>query len=295
MYFSVNTSYKVYMISQIMREESSRLFTMLFSEKKEALELYNALTKRQYTNYDGFTIAILGNVVCLSMKNDVSLMIDARNTLRDLKKLFSLLLSVNSEKKTNLKSITFPLPSCVVMYYGRDDIPDYQAEVLSDSLAMGDESISIETKVHILNMNSGHNQELIKACKTLQDYMEYVDRVRKYQERMSIDEAVEKAIDECIQDNILTHFLCEHRAVVKTMSIDEFDQKKLLEMEKYAIYQDGIEEGKREGARNMLRELVAKKLVQGIFIEEISEILEISISKVCALVEEIYEVEEENI
>ena len=283
------------MISQIMREESSRLFTMPFSEKKEALELYNALTKRQYTNFDGFAIAILGNVVCLSMKNDVSLMIDARNTLRDLKKLFSLLLSVNSEKKTNTRSITFPLTSCVVMYYGRDDVPDYQAEVLSDSLAMGDESISIETKVHILNINSGHNQELLKACKTLQDYMEYVDRVRNYQERMSIDEAVEKAIDECIQDNILTRFLCKHRDVVKTMSLDEFDQKKLLEMEKYAIYQDGIEEGKREGARNMLRELVAKKLVQGVFIEEISEILEISISKVCALVEEIYEIEEEKI
>lgn len=281
------------MISQIMREESSRLFTMLFSEKKEALELYNALTKRQYTNFDGFAIVILGNVVCLSMKNDVSLMIDARNTLRDLKKLFSLLLSVNSEKKTNLKSISFPLPSCVVMYYGREDVPDYQAEVLSDSLAMGDESISIEIKVHILNINSGHNQELLKACKTLQDYMEYVDRVRNYQERMPIDKAVEKAIDECIQDNILTQFFCEHRAIVKTMSIDEFDQKKLLEMEKYAIYQDGIEEGKREGARNMLRELVAKKLVQGVFIEEISEILEISISKVCALVEEIYEIEEE--
>ena len=66
-------------------------------------------------------------------------------------------------------------------------------------------------------------------------------------------------------------------------------------MEKYAIYQDGIEAGKREGARNMMRELVAKKLVQGVFIEEISEILEISISKVCALVEEIYEIEEEKI
>jgi len=281
------------MINQPVREESSRLFTMLFSEKKEALDLYNAITKRHYVDSDGFAIAILGNVICLSMKNDVSIVIEARNSLRDLKKLFSLMLSVNSEK--GAKRITFPLSSCVVLYQGIEDIPDYKTEILSDSLAMGGESISIETKVHIININSGHNQELLKACKTLQDYVEYVDCIRNNQKQMPIDEAVEKAIEECIQDNILTSFLCEHRAVVKEVSIAEFDLAKLFEIEKIEIYQDGIEKGRREGARNMMRELVAKKLVQGVLIEEIAEILEISISKVCALVEEIYEIEEENI
>ncbi len=66
-------------------------------------------------------------------------------------------------------------------------------------------------------------------------------------------------------------------------------------LEKSAVYQEGIEKGRREGAENMLRELVAKKIVQGVMIEEIADILEISIPKVCALIEEIYEIQEEDI
>lgn len=58
-------------------------------------------------------------------------------------------------------------------------------------------------------------------------------------------------------------------------------------------YQAGREQGLCEGAQNMLRELVAKKIIQGIPIEEIAEMLEISIQKVCLFIEEIYSVGEE--
>jgi len=46
--------------------------------------------------------------------------------------------------------------------------------------------------------NEGHNQELAKKSPTLHQYMIFVDIVRKYQEQMKFDMAIEKAVDECI-------------------------------------------------------------------------------------------------
>ena len=52
----------------------------------------------------------------------------------------------------------------------------------------------------------GHNVELLKTCNTLRDYSEYTWRVRQYARQMPIKEAVEKAVNECIQEGILAEF-----------------------------------------------------------------------------------------
>ena len=64
-------------------------------------------------------------------------------------------------------------------------------------------------------------------------------------------------------------------------------------LEEYDSYKAGMDQGLREGSQNMLRELVAKKIIQGIPIEEIADMLEISIPKVCLFIEEIYSVGDE--
>ena len=51
----------------------------------------------------------------------------------------------------------------------------------------------------MLNVNSGHNKELMKMSHTLWEYAEYTARVRKYAEEMELAEAVERAIEECIK------------------------------------------------------------------------------------------------
>lgn len=42
---------------------------------------------------------------------------------------------------------------------------------------------------------------------TVHQYMIFVDTVRKYQEQMKFDMAIEKAVDECIRNEILEDFL----------------------------------------------------------------------------------------
>lgn len=87
------------------------------------------------------------------------------------------------------------------------------------------------------------------ACRTLWEYAEYTDRVRRYAKELSIAEAVERAITECIREGILKEFLRKNRAEAKRMSIYEYDQEKHLRQEREASWEKGREAGKEEGMK----------------------------------------------
>ena len=70
-------------------------------------------------------------------------------------------------------------------------------------------------KAVMLNINKGHNRKLMETCRTLHDYAEYTSRVREYAAKMPLDEAVERAITECISEGILADFLRKNRAEAK--------------------------------------------------------------------------------
>ena len=78
----------------------------------------------------------------------------------------------------------------------------------------------------MLNINPGNNDLLLRACKTLRDYVEYTSRVRAYAEEMELEEAVERTIAECISEGILADFLTKSRAEAMKMSIYEYDEQR---------------------------------------------------------------------
>ena len=117
----------------------------------------------------------------------------------------------------------------------------------------------------MLNINRGHNEKLKEMCKSLKDYSEYTARVREYAQVKPVEEAVEQAISECIQEGILSEFLKQNRAEAKQVSIYEYEEKHMRQ-EREA----GIKKGKQE----LLERLIQKKLVKGKSISEISEELE---------------------
>ena len=59
----------------------ARIFEMIFSDKKELLALYNAVNKTDYDDPELLEINTLQNAIYMSMKNDVSLIIDSRLSL----------------------------------------------------------------------------------------------------------------------------------------------------------------------------------------------------------------------
>ena len=102
-----------------------------------------------------------------------------------------------------------------------------------------------------MNVNEGHNTELMQHCNTLNEYAQYVARVRLYAADMSLDQAVERAVDECVREGILAEFLTRNRNEVISMSIFEYDkeleEKKLRKAEYEAGREAGFSEGEKHG------------------------------------------------
>ena len=103
----------------------------------------------------------------------------------------------------------------------------------------------------------GHYNELIEQCQTFNYYAIYVARVRKYTSEMNLNDAVARAIDECIKEGILVEFLRKNRSEVKMVSILEYDkeweEKKLRKAEYEAGKSDGIEIAEERMIHNMIK------------------------------------------
>lgn len=54
----------------------------------------------------------------------------------------------------------------------------------------------------------------MEQCQILREYAIYVARVRKYAKYMQLETAVKKAVDECIQEEILEEFLRKNLSLI---------------------------------------------------------------------------------
>ena len=130
---------------------------------------------------------------------------------------------------------------------------------LSDAFEKKAESPELELTVTMYNINFGQNPELLDACQTLKEYAQYVSKVRENAENMPFAEAVESAVDECIQNGILADFLLKNRAEAIEMSIFEYDEEKHLKNEREYAYKKGREEGIRILIRAYQKEGISKE------------------------------------
>ena len=135
-------------------------------------------------------------------------------------------------KDSKLAMIELPEPKFVVFYNGTENLPDVSEQRLSDAYQIHTSEPDLELKITVLNINEGHNQELAAKSPTLHQYMIFVDTIRKYQEYMDFDAAMELAVNECIKNGILADFLKRNKAEVLRMSIFEYDQEEHLRMER---------------------------------------------------------------
>ena len=57
------------------RKYKDSLFRMVFKQKEDLLDLYNAINNTNYCNVEDLEVNTLENVIYISMKNDISFMI----------------------------------------------------------------------------------------------------------------------------------------------------------------------------------------------------------------------------
>lgn len=245
-----------------------RLYKMIFNDKSELLKLYNAINGTHYDDPAMLTITTLDNAIYMTMENDLSFIIDMRLALyeqqstvnpnlplrflmyiTDIYSAYTKDMNIYGSKKGQI-----PLPSFVIFYNGVKSQPDRTEFFLSELFHPTTDQPALELKAVMLNINKGHNQELMNACHTLRDYSEYVARIRTYSAEMPLTDAVEKAITECIHENILRDFLLKNRAEAKAMSIYEYDEEKTLRMFREEGYEDGERNGKIQATIEMCLE-----------------------------------------
>ena len=248
------------------RAYKDTIFRWIFSDKENLLSLYNAITRKDYKDPEKLTVVTLENAVYMGMKNDLAFVLETglylyehQSTynpnipLRDLFYIASEYQKFVDQKSLYSSSVQkIPTPRFLVFYNGMDKkVADREVLKLSSMYENETDEPDLELKVTMLNINAGHNKELLENCHILGEYAQYVDRVRKYATQMDLNHAVEQAITECIQEGILAEFLQRNRAEVFKVSIFEYDkekeEKKLRKAEYEHGLEDGIIQGKTEG------------------------------------------------
>ena len=141
----------------------------------------------------------------------------------------------------------------MVFYNGEEEQPEVQELKLSDAFEKPTDEPNLELKCKGYNINDGKNKAIMESCGWLNDYMTFINKVREYHADGAFDDLaidIEKAIDYCIDNDILKEFLKTYRSeVTKSMQLNyEFDRQ--LELERA----DAIEEGENK----MLFTLVTK-------------------------------------
>lgn len=103
---------------------------------------------------------------------------------------------------------------------------------------------ALECKARILNVNSGHNAELMNKCRRLMHYSLFIARIRQNIDRgMPIEQAIDESISYCIRHDILKDVLLKNRSEVRHMLLTEFDEKKFAK----SMWKEGHESGYTEG------------------------------------------------
>ena len=269
---------------------------MLYSDRKDLLDLYNAVSGKHYEDPELLEINTLENAIYMSMHNDLSFLIDSRLSLYEHQSTYSPNLPLRylfyisdlysgmtkDENLYGIKCVELPAPQFIIFYNGEKEQPDRSILKLSDAYSVKEEHPALELTAVMLNINRGHNEKLKGMCKSLKDYSEYTERVRKYVRTVPIEDAVEWAIQECIEEDILAEFLKQNRAEAKSVSIYEYDQEKHMRQERETFWEDGRAvgrsegraEGRTEGRGELLKEQIQKKLAKGKSISVIAEEVE---------------------
>ncbi len=256
------------------------MFRMLYLDKKELLSLYNAVNGTDYADEDSLEINTLQNAIYMKMKNDVSFLfnfqvnlyehqstVNPNMPLRDLFYVADLLQNYVKDYNLHARSLVkIPAPRFIVFYNGREKQPERRVYKLSDAFSKKQEKPELELIVTVLNINAGNNAELLGKCKTLREYMQYIERVRGYAEQMPIDEAVERAITECIGEGILAEFLKRNRAEAIKVSIYEYNE----ELHLATVRQEGYEDGLSEGLERGITQGITQSIIE--FLEELGDV-----------------------
>ena len=241
-----NSTYKVNTDSSptVTRRYKDNVFCMLYSDKRNLLDLYNALNNSSHTDIDKLTVTTLKGGTYMKYKNDASFVFSYELYMFEQQSSINFNMPLRffhygSEvyrdmfpnnvlhRKSMLK---IPTPHFITFYNGKEKMK---------------ERVKILRLSDVFVKNALANADILNRCKSLRDYMTFVNKVRNKTDvyEMDVKEAVTEAVDECIKEDVLSEFFIEHREEVIAVSVFEYDEEGHMDI----VREEGREEGKKEG------------------------------------------------
>ncbi|MCI6534893.1 MAG: hypothetical protein MR444_08865 [Lachnospiraceae bacterium] len=120
---------------------------------------------------------------------------------------------------------------------------------LPDAFTHKEQEPVMELKARVLNINYGHNKKLMEQSRTLRDYSILVGKVKTFSREMELGQAIDRAIEECIEENVLHDFLVRRRNEVKNSILTEYDEERVLAELSRESYEDGEKAGYADGQK----------------------------------------------
>ena len=240
------------------REYKSDVFSMLLEDKKNALDVYNALNHSCYTDPEAVEIITTDHGISLSIRNDASFLIDRHvnyyehqasfNPNMPLRCLIYYVNDIENDVKYSKEDlyghrrISLPTPHFVVFYNGTEKRPEKEVMKLSDSFCHKTGKPNMEVVCTAYNINPGFNSELKNSSGVLYGYSFFVDSVRNHLADKDLADAIKTAIDECINEDILKDFFINRRYEVEKVTKLDFT----FETREKMIRRDAKAEGRNE-------------------------------------------------
>lgn len=267
-------------------KHKDNVFCLLYQDKANLLDLYNALNDSSHTDTDGLTVTTLPGGVYMKYKNDASFVFSqdlymfeqqaSKNPnmpLRFLHYVSDVLRRMYNNKDLHKSTmLKIPVPHFVTFYNGLEPMNESEITLrLSDMFEHKTDSPSMELIVRVININDNSKSDILNKCSTLRDYMIFVNKVRmKRNSYKDIRLAVTEAVDECIAEDILSDFFIQHRDEVIDVSIYEYDEEGHMQV----IREESFNKGFDSGFDSALVSIITKKVKKGKDFKVIADELE---------------------
>ena len=274
------------------------LFAKDITAKENFVSLYNALHE---TNLDYKTTEVkpvmIEQVLYMKYYNDIAMLIDNKivvliehqstinenmpfRILEYIARIYEKV--VETKNKFGKKLVKIPLPEFYVFYNGKEDFPLEKTLKLSDAFMLPEKEYSadlanfpLEITVKVVNINIDKGNPILKRCKILDQYSEFIELVRKSIDS-GTDDPFTTVISQAVKEGFLSDYLARKSTEVENMLMTEYDYDTDIAVQREEAYEDGLSKGISQGAYEKAVETAKNLFHLGLSIEQISTVTGLS-------------------
>ena len=253
---------------KVKRTYQDSLFRFMFSDKESAIELYNAIEGTNYGMDTEVEFTTLEDVVYVEGKNDIGFTIAGKFVvltehqstinynmpIRHLEYITQTYKNeLSNEDLFKRKRIPLLTPEFYVIYTGKEDWSESELR-LSDSFIGAPPENSLELVVKIIDVryNKETAGEILSRSEKLRGYSLLLNYVKLYREQgHSLKDAIEQAVNRCIEEDVLREFLQKYAKEVKGMIYEDITIERFAEIRAEEQWEEGHQQGRQETQARM--------------------------------------------